>query len=826
MPNLPACTSDQSMEPVSRHLDNGLPVMLLSQPWLSHAALCLRVNAGSHDEPLAYPGLAHFLEHLLFLGGEGFTAEQRLMPFVQACGGHVNATTQARYTEYFCEVPAASLDGALARLLDMVAQPILAEVDQVREREVVHAEFMARGQDADTLLSAALGQVLAEGHRCAVFQAGNRDSLPVVEVAFQQALRAFHRAFYHAGNCQLSIVAPQPIKQLYALAQRHGRVVADAMATPRASPVPMLPWRAAHLRLNLPDAMDSLHLGFALDLPEASAVKTLALQQSWLLDESSGGLLAGLRERGLAEGLQVQVPYCHGGQALLLLSARGVASAPDCVALLLDWLAFVNTHADPARCLDSYLQIQPHRLRGMTPLALARYWQESSQADAETLSMLLQQLQEPLRRCVVTVDNGVLPDWPGAGFPLRMACAPALRLPTLSGCWQLPGHNPLLLPAHQLGAVLKVSAGFAWLPGPKAVSGQPVPMAAWHARCCFTEPLEAELLLGLAQVSLREVRQHLAQLGINLTLDAEAASLSVCLQGSASLLPRAIALLMPALLHADAAHWRSAVESAALERQAMPIRQLLANCSELFRRQPIDNVRLDLATLQQRYRQVHVEALGVGLDACEQQQVEALFSAAHPLPVSAGLPLVASGQHWRTLAAEGESALLLFCPQPDDSALTEACWRVLGHLHQGAFYQRLRSELQLGYAVFCSYRQIQGRRGLLFGVQSPSCNGAAIVEHIQAFLQERNACLRELNQAALACATDALSRQWQVQSRSCEGLAEHAWQAHLAGLSAEHDDTVQLALQQLDPDAVLQAQQALSQAVGGWYVLSNQAPPR
>jgi predicted Zn-dependent peptidase len=297
------------------------------------------------------------------------------------------------------------------------------------------------------------------------------------------------------------------------------------------------------------------------------------------------------------------------------------------------------------------------------------------------------------------------------------------------------------------------------------------------------------------------------------------------LQGSASLLPRAIALLIAALLHADAADWRSVVAGITLERHAMPIRQLLANCSELFRRQPVDTDRLDLVALQQRYRQVRVEALGVGLDAVGQQQVEALFSEVLPLPVSARLASTAAGQHWRTLAAEGESALLLFCPQPDDSALTEAGWRVLGHLHQGAFYQRLRSELQLGYAVFCSYRQIQGRRGLLFGVQSPSCSGAAIFEHIQAFLQERNACLLELNQAALACVTEALSRQWQVQSHSCEGLAEQAWQAHLAGLSAEHGDTVQLALQELDPDAVLQAQQALSQAVGGWYVLSNEAQP-
>ena len=45
-------------------------------------------------------------------------------------------------------------------------------------------------------------------------------------------------------------------------------------------------------------------------------------------------------------------------------------------------------------------------------------------------------------------------------------------------------------------------------------------------------------------------------------------------------------------------------------------------------------------------------------------------------------------------------------------------------------------------------RQIQGRRGLLFGVQSPDCNAEAIVEHIQVFLQDRSAWLRELRPAA------------------------------------------------------------------------------
>ncbi|MFP6850833.1 MAG: pyrroloquinoline quinone biosynthesis protein PqqF [Pseudomonas sp.] len=811
------------MEPVRRRLQSGLPVMLFSQPWRSHAGLCLRVNAGSHDEPLEYPGLAHFLEHLLFLGSAGFAGEQRLMPFVQACAGQVNATTQARYTEYFCEVPADYLDGALARLLDMLARPTLDEVEQVREREVLHAEFLARSQDANTLLGVALGHALAEGHRCAVFHAGNRDTLPVEEPAFQEALRAFHQAFYHAGNCQLSIVAPQSVEHLYALAQRHGRVLPAGGATLRELPAPMLPLRSGHLRLNLPGELGSLHLGFALELPEASADRALAWLQSWLLDERPGGLRAGLRERGLGEALQVQLQYCYAGQALLLLSVRGVAEPAQVVALLIDWLAFVSAHASPAAWLDSYQQAQQYRLQGMTPLALVRAWQSPEPGDAEAINTLLRQMQAPLRRCVLTVVDGELADWPGVGFALRMTCAPALVLPALRGCWQLPGANPLLAQTPALAARLAVPADLLWLPAPKLEVTQANPIAVWHARCCFVEAIGAALLLRLAELSLGEVRQHMAQLGISLSLDAETASLHLRLQGSASLLPRAIALLVPALLQPDAAHWRTVAAGVTNERQPMPIRQLLANSGELFQSQPMGTCQLDSLTLQQRYCQVRVEALGVGLDECGQTHIEALFDSLRPLQPSAAVASVTSGQHWRTLAAPGESALLLFCPQPDNAASTEACWRVLGQLHQGAFYQRLRSELQLGYAVFCAYRQIQGRRGLLFGVQSPSCNSAVIVEHIRAFLEARSAWLGELDTVALGHTVEALCSQWQLQARSSEGLAEQHWQAHLAGLPEAHAEAVQQALQQLPLDALRQAQQALNQAAGGWYVLSNEA---
>lgn len=83
---------------------NGLNVTLCHQPDATQAAALVKVAAGSHDEPERWPGLAHLLEHLLFTGSQRWPHDGRLMSWVQANGGQVNATTQARESAWFFEV--------------------------------------------------------------------------------------------------------------------------------------------------------------------------------------------------------------------------------------------------------------------------------------------------------------------------------------------------------------------------------------------------------------------------------------------------------------------------------------------------------------------------------------------------------------------------------------------------------------------------------------------------------------------------------------------------------------------------------------------------
>jgi len=49
-------------------LANGLEVMLVSDPTVEKSAAALSVGLGAAADPDDYPGMAHYLEHMLFMG--------------------------------------------------------------------------------------------------------------------------------------------------------------------------------------------------------------------------------------------------------------------------------------------------------------------------------------------------------------------------------------------------------------------------------------------------------------------------------------------------------------------------------------------------------------------------------------------------------------------------------------------------------------------------------------------------------------------------------------------------------------------------------------
>ena len=188
----------------------------------------------------------------MFLGSRHFTAQDSLLPLTMEHGGQANASTRERHTDYFFELPTTAVDAGLERLCDMLAAPALDLRQQHAEREVLHAEYLAWSRDDLSAASRALAEAVPAQHPLARCHAGERASLALQQEGFQQALRRFHRDFYHAGQARLVLLGPQPPEQLRELAEREGNRLRAATPTPRPPPPALLPPRHSRVAMARP----------------------------------------------------------------------------------------------------------------------------------------------------------------------------------------------------------------------------------------------------------------------------------------------------------------------------------------------------------------------------------------------------------------------------------------------------------------------------------------------------------------------------------------------------------------------------------------------
>ncbi|MCQ4324074.1 pyrroloquinoline quinone biosynthesis protein PqqF [Stutzerimonas stutzeri] len=818
-------------------LPDGLRLGFLSQPPGGQAAALVRVHAGSHDAPAAYPGLAHFLEHLLFLGSAAYPPAQGLMPFVQGCAGQLNASTRERHTDYFFQVPAEAFAEALKRLLDMLARPLLDPAAQRREREVLQAEFLARAKDRETLCDAAIGTVLAAPHPFAGFHAGHRDTLPVESAEFQQALLGYHQRFYHAGQLELLVAAPCSLEQLQALLR------SDECRLPAAPEVcrPLIPLPtvdAAPLYLQIEGSRTYLDLAFVLDgLPDGIAV-ALDVLATWLGSQAPGSLFAALRGEGWCEAVALRVPYWHAGQGVIIvelqLSEQGMPARAQIVAAVRDWLGFLTRQAPWAELWHEYVRIRQRSLLGKEPLACLRYWVEPAawqpSTDAYRVQQALQALGAQLRgRAPIVLSvgraagTGARIATTGAGFPLQLATD---RLPDAAPRqwhWRLPERNRWLDTRPQ-PRVAPLAAMPCWVQT-NAVSGE----GALYVRWRFDDGQPPAGLWHVLQAALRRYIPAAAQAGVELRFENHGHGWCLTLFGYAEALPVVLRDLLDVLAKPPASVFgegqRLAVEAQRPGADELLLRQLMRQLPLLL--DPIPPAAglplLDQTALTRAWRHARWDVLAVGLAASLSGPLQDALRAMPGMPETQALPAPAAAvAHPYVWCGFGEpaaeTALLLFCPLPLRTAPVEAAWRQLSRLMEGAFFRRLRSELQLGYAVFCGFRQFGERAGMFFAVQSPSASAGEILGHVETFLA---GFARELDARPDASAAGAdFARGGDLRRR-----AEQIWQARLAGRDSDYPAQVERAMAALRPEDLQHQLQALREAKGGWCVVANAAAP-
>ena len=146
---------------------------------LRNAAAAMIVGTGSFYDPPECQGMAHFLEHLLFMGSTKYPEENSYDAYMSKHGGNDNAYTESEHTVYHFEIPQEQLSGALDMFSQFFVSPLLKESSVARELKAIESEFMSAknsdGSRSQQLMAYTCGRSFQE-HPSSKFGWGNHHS--------------------------------------------------------------------------------------------------------------------------------------------------------------------------------------------------------------------------------------------------------------------------------------------------------------------------------------------------------------------------------------------------------------------------------------------------------------------------------------------------------------------------------------------------------------------------------------------------------------------------------------------------------------------------
>ncbi|GLD96077.1 hypothetical protein PINS_up004755 [Pythium insidiosum] len=147
------------------------------------AAACLTIGVGSMADPPHVKGLAHYLEHMLFMGSAKYPDENAFEAFLSAHGGYSNGSTEVESTRYLFEVSPRHFREALDMFAQFFVAPLLREEAMDRELQAVESEFNRAMQNDFVRLQQVMCETSAPGSRFDSFSWGNLHSLREVPQA-------------------------------------------------------------------------------------------------------------------------------------------------------------------------------------------------------------------------------------------------------------------------------------------------------------------------------------------------------------------------------------------------------------------------------------------------------------------------------------------------------------------------------------------------------------------------------------------------------------------------------------------------------------------
>ena len=345
-------------------LPNGLKVLVISDQQTDMAAAALFVNVGQFSDPFERQGLAHFLEHMLFMGTAKYPDVDAYRNYIQQHGGSSNAGTGQEHTGYHFSIDKKFLLGALERFAQFFISPLLDPKYVQQERKAVHSEYMLKIKEDSRRIREVRRKTSNPSHPFYKFSVGNNATLADFEKRpIWDDLKEFYDAEYSAERMTLSVLGAEDTETLKQMVCDLFSAVPNARRAKRpTTEQPFLPEQLATKVNIIPLAeIRSLRMQFPLPADLSLYKKHPVEMLTFLLGhEGAGSLFSHLKESGWAEALYTSD---QGSEDHVLFTVRvtltehGLVNWEQVVNATFQYISLMKESSDLSRYYSEKKQI-------------------------------------------------------------------------------------------------------------------------------------------------------------------------------------------------------------------------------------------------------------------------------------------------------------------------------------------------------------------------------------------------------------------------------------------------------------------------------------
>lgn len=300
-------------------LTNNLKVLLVSDPQAERFAASLSVNVGNFQDPDNQQGLAHFLEHMLFLGTKKYPEAGNYQSYINTHGGSHNAYTSTDTTNFYFDIKPTTYEGALDRFSQFFINPLFSESLTQREKNAVDSEYKAKLQDESRRNTQALKTLINPKHPFSHFTVGSLDTLKdQPNNPLRKQLLTLYKENYFSENMALVMVANLPYNQMATLARQYFSDIPSEKPKTEIHYPTLIPKGKPQLQF-VRSLIDNSTLSFyyQIDAQNKNYKTQPTRYLSYILgNENKGSLYAFLKSAGLINGISASTSTDYGDNAL------------------------------------------------------------------------------------------------------------------------------------------------------------------------------------------------------------------------------------------------------------------------------------------------------------------------------------------------------------------------------------------------------------------------------------------------------------------------------------------------------------------------------